>query len=351
MPSDKTSLRAVGIWLLVCCALVAVMVVIGGLTRLTHSGLSMVEWKPLTGFLPPMNTDDWQRLFDAYRSSPEFREINHGMTLSGFQEIFWLEFIHRVIGRVVGLVFLLPFLWFLLRRQLPSCLIWRLAGFFLLGGMQGVMGWIMVKSGLVDQPDVSHYRLAAHLGLAFLIYGLMFRQALLLLEPESHHAEVVAGPLRRPTWILLALASITVIAGALVAGLDAGLSYNTFPLMDGQIIPDNLWHFDPWYINPLENTATVQFDHRVLALLTLALALWLGWRGRVETAFPLLALAALVQVTLGILTLLFEVPVVLGSLHQAGALLLFTAILWALHRIRPIPLSSFYEKGLSCPDR
>ncbi|CCQ74691.1 COX15/CtaA family protein [Magnetospira sp. QH-2] len=351
MVGDSSSPRAVGIWLLVCCALVAIMVCVGGLTRLTHSGLSMVEWKPLTGFLPPLNQADWESLFAAYRTSPEFLEINRNMTLESFKGIFWLEFIHRVIGRLVGLAFALPFLWFLIRGQLARCLVWRLVGFFILGGLQGVMGWYMVMSGLVDRPDVSHYRLAAHLGLAFLIFALMFRQALALLDPFARHAEVTAGPLRLPTRLLLGLVSVTVIAGAFVAGLDAGLSYNTFPLMGGQLIPDNLGHLDPWYLNPLENTVMVQFDHRVLALTTTSLALWLGWQGRNEIAFPVLALVAVVQLSLGILTLLLEVPVALGSLHQMGALALFTATLWALHRIRPIPISTFLDKGVPCPVR
>lgn len=332
--SDTPVPKAVGTWLMVCCALVAAMVVVGGLTRLTHSGLSMVEWKPFTGFLPPMDDAAWQALFDKYKQFPEFRLINKDMTLDGFKGIFWLEFLHRVLGRVIGLVFLLPLLWFLVRRQLSKPLAARLVGYFVLGGLQGVLGWVMVRSGLVDRPDVSHYRLAAHLGLALVIFALMFREALRLLDP--HPVRTVPG-LRRATAWLLGLIAVTVIAGAFVAGLEAGLSYNTFPLMNGQLIPDGLAVFDPWWLNPLENTVTVQFQHRMLALLTTVAAVACAWWGREFWAFRAVGLVALLQATLGVLTLLHEVPVGLASAHQAGAVVLLAAALWARHRTAPAP--------------
>ena len=336
------SRRAVGIWLLVCCAMVAVMVVLGGATRLTESGLSIVEWRPVTGILPPLGEADWQALYDAYRRSPEFQRVNFWMTVGDFRTIFWLEYIHRLWGRLIGVVFLLPFLWFLVRGRLIGAFAWRLAGAFVLGGLQGLLGWYMVKSGLADRTDVSQYRLAAHLVLAFLIYGWLLWLALRCLSPPAMRARPAF--LRGHAIAVAAGALLTVVAGAFVAGIDAGLAYNTFPLMDGRLVPPGAMQLDPWWLNFFENTATVQFTHRTMAILLVAAVLWLWFRGRnvdlpaaTRALLDALAAAALVQMALGIATLLTAVALPLGVLHQAGALALFTLALWAVHALGAQP--------------
>lgn len=309
--------------------MVLVMVVLGGLTRLTHSGLSMVEWQPLS-VLPPMNEADWEATFAKYRLSPEFRLVNSDMTLSGFKGIFWLEYIHRLWGRTIGLVFAFPLAFFFMRKMVDAALARRLIGILFLGGLQGLMGWVMVKSGLVDAPDVSHYRLAAHLMLAFLILGALLWTALDLLPrpaatgPASHGGATM----------LLILVGLTATWGAFVAGLDAGLVYNTFPLMNERLFPSEGLDMSPVLLNFVENHGTVQFTHRVLAIATVALAsgLWLAERrsGRVGAALTATALWAWVQASLGVGTLLMQVPVALASIHQAGAVILFA--LAAIHR-------------------
>jgi heme A synthase len=234
--SSNNSQRAVAWWLFACCAMVFVTMVVGGVTRLTHSGLSIVEWKPLIGALPPLSHADWLELFAKYQQTPEFIKRNHDMTLDGFQFIFWWEWAHRLSGRLIGVVFFVPYVWFLLRGKLRGALAAKVFGFFILGGLQGAMGWYMVKSGLVDDPRVSQYRLAAHLGLAFLLFGLMFWTGLGMLQ--ARQAKVGAGDTARTTRRLgnglVALVFIMVLSGALVAGIHAGLAYNTFPLMNGQ---------------------------------------------------------------------------------------------------------------------
>jgi cytochrome c oxidase assembly protein subunit 15 len=237
--SSNNSQRAVAWWLFACCAMVFVTMVVGGVTRLTHSGLSIVEWKPLIGALPPLSHADWLELFAKYQQTPEFIKRNHDMTLDGFQFIFWWEWAHRLSGRLIGVVFFVPYVWFLLRGKLRGALAAKVFGFFILGGLQGAMGWYMVKSGLVDDPRVSQYRLAAHLGLAFLLFGLMFWTGLGMLQ--ARQAKVGAGDTARTTRRLgnglVALVFIMVLSGALVAGIHAGLAYNTFPLMNGNFVP------------------------------------------------------------------------------------------------------------------
>ena len=259
--------RQIAGWLLLVCFLVFVMVIIGGVTRLTGSGLSMVEWKPLTGFLPPLNEADWQRLFDQYRQYPEFEHYNHGMDLAGFKGIFWLEFIHRVFGRLIGIAFLLPFLYFALRRMLPAVLIPRLVTMFVLGGLQGLLGWYMVKSGLVDDPHVSQYRLTAHLMLATLIYGLLLWTALDLLRSRQRELQPPLKGLGIAI-VLLLLVVVTMTSGGFVAGLKAGLVYNTFPLMGDTLIAPGVYASQPWYLAALEDAVTVRFNHRLLAITT-----------------------------------------------------------------------------------
>jgi len=336
--ADAAARRRVALWLVLCAAMVFAMVVLGGATRLTESGLSITDWRPVTGVLPPLAEADWQATFDRYRASPEFQRRNFWMTVADFKTIFWLEYLHRLWGRLIGLVFLLPFLWFLARGQLGRRLAWRLGALFALGGAQGLLGWYMVKSGLVDRPDVSHYRLAAHLALAFAIYGGLAWLALDLLRPRR--AAPPGGALQGHARALLCWGAATVIYGALVAGLDAGMAYNTFPLMNGALVPPEAWALEPAWLNALENPALIQFIHRTLGvgLVLIALALWLRARRAAicrdaRRAVTAAALMALVQMGLGIATLLSEVALPLGIAHQAGALVLFTLALWAVYEL------------------
>jgi cytochrome c oxidase assembly protein subunit 15 len=332
------SRRAVALWLGVCAALVFAMIVLGGVTRLTESGLSIVEWRPVTGILPPLDEVAWQAAFDAYQAYPEYEIVNTGMTLDAFKTIYWYEYAHRLLGRLVGVVFLVPLVVFALRRRIGRGLGLRLAAIFAAGAAQGALGWYMVASGLVDRPDVSQYRLAAHLALAVAIYALIVWTLLDVARGS------VSGPWRgaaRALAAFLALVFVTVIAGAFVAGTDAGFAYNTFPLMEGRLVPLDLWLFDPWWTNHFENVATVQFQHRVLAILTVIVAalFWLDiWRGRLRAdlqhAIGATFAMAAAQAGLGIATLVLEMPIALAALHQAGAVVLVTVVLWALHQAR-----------------
>jgi cytochrome c oxidase assembly protein subunit 15 len=312
--------RRVAYWLLACAALVFAIVVVGGVTRLTRSGLSIVEWQPLVGALPPLSQADWQELFAKYRETPEFRLVNFDMTLEGFKRIFWWEYVHRLLGRLIGVVFFVPFLWFLLKRKLEGALVWKLAGVFVLGGLQGAMGWYMVKSGLVDDPRVSHFRLTAHLGLALAIFSAQLWLALDLLFPERKIRE-------RKMLILPAVVFLMALTGGMVAGLRAGYAYNTFPLMNGHVVPPETLLLEPWWRNFLYNMATVQLVHRAFFwILALAVPL-LWWR----YGASLLMAAFVLQAALGISTLLLGVPVALAAAHQGGAVLLLAAALWTAH--------------------
>ncbi len=259
--------RAIALWLLFCCGMVFAMAVIGAITRLTESGLSMVEWKPLIGMLPPLSEAEWNRVFGLYQATPEYRYINAGMSLDEFKHIFFWEWFHRLWGQLIGFAFLLPFLWFWATKRIPKGLMPKLLGLFLLGGLQGGIGWFMVVSGLVDRPSVSHYRLALHLGVAFTIFGLMLWVALGLLDPKPESGRSGAAPaLRRHAGLALGLVAVTVAWGAFVAGLDAGMIYNTWPLMGGHLVPEDMWFLDPAALNFVENHAGVQFTHRWLAI-------------------------------------------------------------------------------------
>jgi cytochrome c oxidase assembly protein subunit 15 len=333
--------RDVAIWLLACCFMVAVMVLLGGLTRLTHSGLSMVEWEPVVGIIPPITDADWQIFFDKYKLTPEYIKVNSGMSLTEFKEIFWLEYIHRVWGRLIGVVFGVPFLWLALSGRIGRAMVPRLAGVFLLGAAQGGMGWFMVKSGLVDNPAVSHYRLTAHLALAFLIHAWMFWLALdILADHRPSPRRMHAKPGGAMAWLAgsTLLVVVTLLFGGLVAGLKAGLIYNTWPLMDGAVVPKDL--FPAGFHSLFEDIKTVQFGHRTLAEVTIAFVLvgWVRVRSRLghETpaAIHAVALMALVQVGLGIGTLVLVVPIALASAHQMGAMLLLTLCLWAMHDLK-----------------
>ena len=339
--SVKGKRTAVAIWLLACCALVFAMVVIGGVTRLTHSGLSIVEWQPIVGTLPPLGDAQWQETFEKYRLTPEYQKVNKGMSLDAFKSIFWWEYFHRLLGRAIGLAFLLPLLWFWRQGYIDRPLTLKLAGIFVLGGLQGAMGWYMVKSGLVDDPRVSQYRLTAHLGIALAIYATMLWTALGLLYPDSGAAQSGAARLRRLSWIITAMVAYMIVTGGFVAGIRAGHAYNTFPLMNGHWVPPEIFMLQPWYLNFFNNMATVQFDHRLGAWLLALLVPWFWVKARAAPLTPrarvginlLLGMLAL-QIALGISTLLLIVPVPLAAAHQAGAVLLLTTALLANHALR-----------------
>jgi cytochrome c oxidase assembly protein subunit 15 len=324
-------------WLLACCALVFAMVVVGGITRLTHSGLSIVEWQPILGTLPPLNDAQWEETFAKYRETPEFKLRNHDMTVESFKGIFWWEYLHRLLGRLIGVAFLLPFLYFLARRRVRGPLAWKLAGIFVLGGLQGAMGWYMVKSGLVDDPRVSQFRLAAHLGLAFLIYGAMLWVALGLIRGDRQRP-AETGALNRLARFFPALVFVTVLAGAIVAGIRAGYAYNTFPLMNGHVVPPEILMIEPWWMNFGYNMATVQFDHRTLAWIVLALAGYAWLRARpagttraLRAWAHALGAAVAVQFALGVATILSVVHIVPAALHQAGSVVVFTCAIGLAH--------------------
>ncbi len=332
--------RALGRWLLFVAGLVALMVVVGGITRLTESGLSIVYWKPVSGILPPLSTEEWQRAFAAYRQSPEYRLVNHGMTLAEFKGIFWWEYVHRLLGRLIGIAYGLPLLLFWLRRRIPSGLKPRLLAIFLLGGAQGLLGWFMVKSGLVSEPQVSHYRLAAHLLLALFIFSLLLWTALDLLEPR--HGS------RQRRWrtmggVLLALVVLQILLGALVAGLKAGYAFNTWPRMGEHWVPPGLFELSPFWRNFFDNAIMVQFLHRLNAMLVagwsvlIAVAAW-RFDAPARTLAAAISLVLLVagQIWLGIATLVHGVPVATAAAHQAGAVLVLALVLYFLHMNRRI---------------
>jgi cytochrome c oxidase assembly protein subunit 15 len=379
---------AVAAWLFACCALIFLMVVIGGITRLTLSGLSITEWQPVVGVVPPLSTADWAAEFAKYQQTPEYRLIHYGMTLDEFKNIYWWEYAHRLLGRLIALAYAIPFAWFLVRGRLPRRLVPPLCGILLLGFAQGGLGWYMVESGLADRVEVSQYRLVAHLALALAIYAAILWVALGIVrgsavparrspvcretqheppmagldpaihvsapadkgvgsraEPghgavlacESVHVTVRAAEDTPPAWrraadAVLIFVSLTIVAGGFVAGTRAGLTYNTFPLMDGRLIPEGYAQLRPFISNWFENIAAVQFDHRLLAVATaivISLVWAAGWRSvlprPVRTALHGLLAVGLLQVALGIATLVLVVPIPLAAAHQAGAVLLLTA--------------------------
>jgi cytochrome c oxidase assembly protein subunit 15 len=320
--------RLVAGWLFLCAALVFAIVLVGGVTRLTRSGLSITEWQPLVGALPPFSQADWEALFARYRETPEFRQVNFDMTLAGFKGIFWWEYIHRLLARGIGLVFLIPYLYFLLRGRLDRRLAWQLGGVLVLGALQGAMGWIMVQSGLIDDPKVNPVRLMLHLGIALAIFSAELWIALQLVSPRTI-------PARR--LILPGAIFLMALSGGMVAGLRAGYAYNTFPLMNGHVVPPEVMLLEPWWRNFLYNMATVQIVHRALFWILALLIPLAWWRARHTLAGNTLLGAFVLQASLGISTLLLGVPVGLGSAHQGGAVLLLAAALWNAHtgRLRP----------------
>ena len=342
-PAQHDASRRVAAWLFVCCALVFAMVVVGGVTRLTHSGLSIVEWQPIVGTLPPLSDADWQETFAKYQQTPQYRQVNSGMSLDGFKGIFWWEYIHRLLGRLIGVVFVAPLVWFVARREIPPGYAWKFVAIFVLGGLQGAMGWYMVKSGLVDDPRVSQFRLTAHLALALLIFAAMFWAGLSLIHPRRAALRL---PRQRSTraWAigLTVLIFVMALSGGFVAGIRAGFAYNTFPLMNGTFVPAELLMLDPWWRNFFWNMATVQFNHRAIAWLIALTIPVLWWKLRTTEALPprarvgghLLLALVIVQIALGIATLLLVVPIPLAAAHQAGAVLVFATALNVAHALR-----------------
>jgi heme a synthase len=335
----EDGLAAVRAWLWLCAAMIFAIVVIGGITRLTESGLSITEWRPVTGTIPPLSQAEWEAEFAKYQRIPEFQLKNASMTLAEFKTIFWWEYVHRLWGRLIGLVFAVPFLWFLATRRVHGVLALKLAGLLALGGLQGAIGWWMVASGLVERTDVSPYRLAVHLSLALVIYALIVRLALDLApglaEPSRADARQWLG---RAT---LAALAVTILAGAFVAGTDAGFTYNTFPLMDGRFVPAGYGDLRPWWLNPFENVAAVQFNHRWIAIAATLLTLGYvgavhagGFAPRVRRLASWLGAAVIAQALVGVATLLLAVPVALGAAHQAGAVLVLTLVLATHHAVR-----------------
>jgi cytochrome c oxidase assembly protein subunit 15 len=367
-PRTVSAERAIATWLLFCCAMIFAMVLIGGITRLTESGLSITQWQPIEGVLPPLNAAEWNDAFARYRAIPQYLAVHPDMTLAQFKSIYFWEYFHRLWGRLIGIVFLLPFLYFLWRGMVTRALAPKLAALFVLGGLQGALGWYMVESGLESRIEVSQYRLAAHLAMAVIIYLAMLWVALDLLTSSSSFPRPSTGSgresksmldprfrggdetekgrsktrwLRRGAGIVLCLVFITLVAGAFVAGTRAGYIDNTFPLMEEHFVPPDYWHLAPWWRNWFENLASVQFDHRILAETTwLAVAvLWLAsLRAKLAPmarwALHALFAAACLQVALGISTLLSVVWLPIAVAHQGGALLLITAALVARHSLK-----------------
>jgi cytochrome c oxidase assembly protein subunit 15 len=338
---DHPLRAAIAGWVFVLALLTAAMVLIGGLTRLTEAGLSIVVWQPFAGAIPPLSDDAWNQAFAQYQQYPEYQMLNYGMTLADFKRIFLIEFVHRLWGRLIGVAFLVPFAFFVVKGAFRGVkrrpLLQSLVAVFALGGVQAFLGWYMVSSGLIERPEVSAYRLALHLAVGLVIFLALLTIALHLARRPPPHPDEVKAARRVRRWAgrLLILAFVTVIAGAFVAGLDAGLTYNTFPLMDGQLVPDGYFLLMPVWRNFFENVATVQFDHRVLGLLTglSAIVSWILLRHAILPSKARVALyhvgaMGLIQPALGIATLVNVVPVPLALVHQAGALALLASILW-----------------------
>ncbi|MBI2234436.1 MAG: COX15/CtaA family protein [Micavibrio aeruginosavorus] len=319
-----TSNRAISNWLLLCCFMVFAMAVIGAVTRLTESGLSITEWKPVAGALPPLNEAAWQHQFDLYKQTPEFAAKHFWMELGDFKKIFFWEWLHRLWGRSIGLVYGLPLLWFALRRRIPKGQGWKFLGLLALGGAQGFIGWFMVQSGLIDRPSVSHFRLALHLGMALLVFALMLWIALDFRRDLQRHGS--RGPHIAFGWFVLAFLATTIVWGAFVAGLDAGMIYNTFPRMGAGLIP-------PDFGNPHSSPAGVQFTHRWLAITTFFMVMLYAFINRRDSIALLAGVMAVVQVGLGIATLLTQVNIALGAMHQAGAIVLLGIMLASQHRL------------------
>lgn len=345
--------KAVICWLYLCAASVVVMMLIGALTRLTESGLSIAVWEPFSGALPPMSHEEWVRYFEIYKQTPEYKKINSWMKLENFQGIFWLEYLHRLWGRAIGLIFSVPMGYFYFRKQISGRFALKMFLIFCLGGLQGLMGWVMVQSGLEqDALSVSHYRLTAHLLIAVLILGLLMWTIFNLQRPTKIEGRNCLATIGK---IIVGMVVLMMILGGFVAGKDAGFAYNTFPLMDGKFIPNGIYRYDPWWKNHLENGIMIQWQHRIFAyiltaaILTYAFLLVKKSFANMNSAMTMV-IALILQVALGISTLLsfgtyadfgddfayhkvLHLPVILGALHQLGAVILFTAVLKSVHKL------------------
>lgn len=347
--------KSLYIWLFSCCTFIILIIWVGGLTRLTGSGLSMVNWHPISGIIPPLSETDWLAEFDNYRQSPEYQQKNFGMSLSEFQRIFMYEYIHRILGRLIGVIFFIPFMIFLCMKKIDRTLFPKLAFIFFLGGVQGFIGWYMVKSGLVDDPNVSQYRLAMHLGMAVIIYTMLFTTAIKLKLNSRYARKITCNTVQFLSNLICILLFTQILSGAFVAGLDAGLLYNTFPLMDGHIIPPGLTHMDTVKQNLFENHTTVQFIHRKLAYVITAISLFMlfriilikkialkKFRDEISAPVKLYFILLIAQILLGIMTLIHQVPLLLASAHQVCGVLLFTASLLLRHYVT-YDLKTSYE--------
>jgi len=334
------------IWLLSGCFLIFSMVVVGGITRLTGSGLSITEWKVVTGTIPPLDQQQWQEAFDKYKLTPQFLKLNHNFSLSDFKNIFFWEYLHRLIGRLIGIVFVVPFVYFLSKKKLTPEWVRKSVLLFVLGGLQGFIGWYMVKSGLTERTSVSHYRLAIHLITAFITFGVTLWFALQLMFQQMTDDKVQMSnngfitPSLLSKWIL-SFVMLQIIYGAFVAGLHAGKIANTFPTMDGEWIPSGILSMPPLWINFFENVLTVQFIHRVLAcVIVISVAtLWIQSRKKFfpmyyKQAASFCLLAVIIQFLLGIFTLLYNVPITLAALHQIGGFFLFSSVIVAMFFFR-----------------
>lgn len=337
--------RQVATWLLFCAAVVFGMILLGGVTRLTNSGLSMVEWKPLVGVIPPLSEEAWQETFNKYKAFPEYQKVNRGMSLDAFKSIFMFEYLHRVLGRLIGVIFFFPMVYFWAKKKLRQGLSPKLIVLFFLGGFQGLLGWYMVKSGLVNNPRVSQYRLTAHLGVAVLIYAYMLWLSFELLfvrrAAQARTAQLGVHPLARWSLWLVGLVYLMILSGGLVAGTRAGLAYPTWPLMGDSFIPPGLYSLTPAWLSIFEDVTTIQFNHRMFAYgLTVLIGLFVygvirhSSSQRAKLAASLLVIALVVQVTLGVSTLLLQVPVVVAAAHQGGAVILLSAAVYCSHVIR-----------------
>ena len=334
--------RQVATWLLFCAAVIFGMILLGGVTRLTNSGLSMVEWKPLVGVIPPLSQEAWMETFEKYKQFPEYQKVNRGMSLDAFKVIFMYEYLHRVLGRLIGVIFFFPMVYFWIKGKLRPGLPPKLVVLFFLGGLQGLLGWYMVKSGLVSNPRVSQYRLTAHLGVAVLIYAYMLWLSLELLLVRREHAIgsrlTRAGPLGRYALLLVGLVYFMILTGGLVAGTRAGLAYPTWPLMGDSFVPPGLYSMTPAWLSVFEDVTTIQFNHRMFAY---ALVVLIGvfivrvmrsdHSRSASVAIALLGAATALQVMLGISTLLLQVPVVVAAAHQGGAVLLLSTSIYCAH--------------------
>ena len=334
--------RPVIYWLLTGCLLIFIMVLVGGITRLTNSGLSMVEWNLIMGSIPPLNEAEWLIAFEKYKQFPEYQMVNYHFTLEEFKPIFFWEYLHRVLGRLVGLVFIIPFIYFLFKKMISKELLPKLLLLLFMGGFQGFLGWYMVKSGLNKDPDVSHFRLAMHLTTAFLTFAYTLWVALGLMYPNR--VKGAFKSLKAGATVLLLITVVQIVWGAFVAGLNAGKVYNTWPLMGDQLVADGVTAMTPLWMNFVEGLAGVQFIHRYMAYAVVGLVIYLAVKARKEKTnvsqrggMKFLIGMVSVQFVLGIITLLLGVPVWLGVLHQIGALMLLGSVVFALHRFTYSP--------------